>query len=436
MSKSFADRVDSGAASSVPPDVADVAVVGAGIVGVCTAYELRKRGLRVVLIDKAEPGQGCSYGNSGAISPSSVTPLAMPGVLASVPKMLGKPDSPLFLPWWYLPRAMPWLTRFVMAARPDVVHRSAASLARIHADAVQRHERLAREVGVPELILRRGHLHLYRDQSALDADRAAWDLRSEHGYAWQQLSRDELLALEPRSPDRYQIGMFLSDQATILNPYRYVTAIFDGYMARGGTLYQAEVRSLTRESDDVWQVFTQTGAVRARQVVAAAGIWTRKLLEPLGIGLHLETQRGYHVQFTHRESPVSRTVILTDQKVFLTPMEDGLRVGGTVEFAGTEAELNPHRAQILLRVAQENFNELADKPYQTWMGHRPCLPHTVPATGPADAFLARKGVSLPGLWVATGHGHLGLTDSVGTATLIADGVMASAQQLRDAIRVS
>ena len=96
----------------------DVAVIGAGIVGVCIAYELRKRGLNVLLIDRDEPGRGCSYGNSGAISSASIAPLAMPGVLRSVPGIIGKDDSPLFLPWQYLPRAVPWLTQFVLSARP------------------------------------------------------------------------------------------------------------------------------------------------------------------------------------------------------------------------------------------------------------------------------------------------------------------------------
>lgn len=403
-------------------EATDIAVIGAGIVGVCTAYELRKRGLRVVLIDKAEPGQGCSFGNSGALSPSSVTPLAMPGVLASLPRMLGQSDRPLFLPWWYLPRAAPWLIRFVMSARPHVVRQSAASLARIHTAAIQKHESLAKEVGVPDLVLRRGHLHLYRDQSALDGDHAAWDLRAQHGYTFERLSREAFLALEPRAPENYQIAMFLEDQATILNPYRYVRAIFAAFMAKGGESTRAEVRSLRRQSDGLWQIVTDAGSIAARQVVIAAGIWSRALLEPLGIRLHMESQRGYHIQFTHRESPVSRTVILTDHKVFLTPMEDGLRVGGTVEFAGTQAQPNEHRTRTLLRIAQKNFGELLDKPYQTWMGHRPCMPDTVPVIGPADTLVPHSADKLTGLWVATGHGHLGLTDSVGTAGLIADGV--------------
>lgn len=391
----------------------DVAVVGAGIVGVCAAYELRKLGLDVLLIDKGEPGQGCSFGNSGAISPSSVAPLAMPGVLASVPGMLGRPDSPLFLPWRYLPKAIPWLARFVMASRPSVVQRSAESLARLHADAVERHEQMAREVGVPELIIRRGHLHLYPDEAALKGDAASWNLRRTFGIDFDYLDRDGILSLEPAVPGRYHTGVFLKDQATIRNPHRYVNAIFRAYTERGGRFTQAEVRSVHQGADS-WAIDTSAGRLNAGHVVVAAGVWSRKLLEPLGIRLSLESQRGYHVQFKAPQSPVSRTVVLADRKIFVTPMEEGLRVGGTVEFAGLKADPNPLRAQILVQIARESFPELQSQDFDTWMGHRPCMPDSVPVTGSMQR--------LPGLWLATGHGHLGLTDSVGTGLEIAQGI--------------
>lgn len=392
---------------------ADIAIIGAGIVGVCTAYELRKRGFDVVLVDKGEPGSGCSFGNSGAISAGSIVPLAMPGVLASVPSMLGKPDSPLFLPWRYFPKAAPWLARFVWSARPSVVQRSAAKLARLHSESVALHDALAREVGVPELISHRGHLHLYADDAALKADQAGWNLRRQHGIDFQLLDRSALLDLEPAVPEHYQRGVYLSDHASIRNPLRYVQAIAQAYAQRGGRYLQAQVTGL-EQAQKSWTLATSAGSVHASSVVMAAGVWSRQLLKPLGIHLSLETQRGYHVQFKGGDSPVSRTVVLTDRKVFVTPMEDGLRVGGTVELAGLKAPPNDQRAEILLRIARDTFPDLQTQAYETWMGHRPCMPDSVPVIQSPER--------LPGLWLATGHGHLGLTDSVGTARLIANGL--------------
>jgi D-amino-acid dehydrogenase len=152
-------------------------------------------------------------------------------------------------------------------------------------------------------------------------------------------------------------------------------------------------------------------------VVVAAGAWSRGLLQPLGLRLALESQRGYHVQFQGGPSPVSRTVVLADHKVFITPMQEGLRVGGTVEFGGLQAPPNPHRANVLLRLAQQAFPVLSGQPYSTWMGHRPCMPDSIPVVGPAPG--------MPGLWLATGHGHLGLTDSAATGVLIARGIQAA-----------
>jgi D-amino-acid dehydrogenase len=150
-------------------------------------------------------------------------------------------------------------------------------------------------------------------------------------------------------------------------------------------------------------------------VVVAAGAWSRRLLDPLGLRLALESQRGYHVQFQGGRDTVSRTVVLADRKIFVTPMEDGLRVGGTVEIGGLEHPPDPRRAAILERIARETFDGLDDLQTTQWMGHRPCMPDSVPVIGPA--------AGRPGLWLAVGHGHLGLTDSINTAQSIASGML-------------
>ncbi len=399
--------------TSVSPSVA---VIGAGVVGTSMALALRKRGAEVLLVDRDEPGRGCSYGNSGAISAASVAPLAMPGVLASVPGMLLDDESPLYLPWRYLPRALPWLLRFVAAARPAVVQAAAARLADLHAGALAAHEAMARELGVPELFLRRGHLHLYPDEQALAKDAAGWRMREACGFRVERLDRAGIEALEPGVSARYRIGLFLADHATILNPLRYVQAMARAFAAGGGRILRADVTGLAQRPGR-WQL-RAAGAADGREfqhVVVAAGAWSRRLLAPLGVHLALESQRGYHVQFAGGRDVVSRTVVLADRKVFVTPMEDGLRIGGTVEIGGLDAPPDERRAAVLGRIARENFRGLQDLPAQTWMGHRPCMPDSVPVIGPAPG--------RPGLWLATGHGHLGLTDSLETARRIADALL-------------
>ena len=409
--------------AAVPAATPRIAVVGAGIVGAVMALELRKRGAAVTLIDRDEPGHACSYGNSGAISPNSVAPLAMPGVLAGAPRMLLDDESPLHLPWRYLPHALPWLARF--AASATRVPQSAAALAALHLGAVEAHAALTREVGVPELLLRRGHLHLYPDADALAKDAAGWRLREAHGYHAERLDRRGIEALEPRVGRRYQLGLFAADQATIVNPLRYVQAIVRAFVARGGVLRRCEVRALAARADGSWQLATAEGtelpALRFDRVVVAAGAWSRRLLDPLGVPVALESQRGYHVQFRGASDVVSRTVVLADRKVFVTPMEGGLRVGGTVEIAGLTRPPDWRRAALLERIARETFDGLDGVPAEPWMGHRPCMPDSVPVIGPAP--------QRPGLWLALGHGHLGLTDSVNTARRVADGLLGAASRV-------
>lgn len=398
-----------------------IAVVGAGVVGTSIALELRKRGAEVTLLDRDEPGTGCSRGNSGAISPGSVVPLAMPGMLASVPGMLLDSESPLYLPPSYWLPALPWLLRFVASARPAAVQAAAARLANLHAGAVEAHEAMTRELGVPELFLRRGHLHLYPDEDALAKDAAGWRMREAYGFRAERLDRAGIEALEPNVSDRYRIGMFLADHATILNPFRYVQAMAGAFRAAGGRIARVSVKAL-RPVDRRWQLDLdgETASQPFDEVVVAAGAWSRTLLAPLGVHLALESQRGYHIQFDGGRDIISRTVVLADRKVFLAPMEEGLRIGGTVEIGGLRAPPDTRRAAVLGRIARDNFRGLDGLSASEWMGHRPCMPDSVPVVGPAPGH--------QGLWLATGHGHLGLTDSLKTAQQIADGLLGTTAQ--------
>lgn len=396
-----------------------VAVIGAGIVGCAIAYELIKRGLSVTLIDRDEPGQGCSFGNSGAISPASIVPLAMPGILKTIPGMMMDPESPLFLPIGYLPQATPWLMRFVASATPHGVANAAERLASLHGGATELHRQLTKEIGVPELFLQKGHLHLYPNESSLAKDATGWRMREAFGFKLDKLDRDAIVALEPLIGERYQVGIFLADHGCIINPFRYVQAIALAYANAGGNVLRGDVQSIAFKQG-LWRVHTgsQTQPAAFDELVVATGAWSKTLLKPLGITLHVESQRGYHVQFDGHADTIQRTVVLADRKIFMTPMEEGLRVGGTVEIGGLSREANERRAAILARIAQETFPRLQSAPMRTWMGHRPCMPDSVPVVGPAEGH--------PGLWIAVGHGHLGLTDSVTTAKRIGDLIGATA----------
>jgi glycine/D-amino acid oxidase-like deaminating enzyme len=408
-------RVNGQVFSDEPPP-RHVAVIGAGIVGLCTAWHLQQRGAAVTVIDPNPPGSGCSFGNAGALSPGSVAPLAMPGVLRSVPSMLLDSNGPLHIPVRYALRALPWLAAFVRAARPGRVAEIAKSLAALLSPALDCHAQIAQELGVSDLIRRTGQLYLYRTTDKFAADRSIWALRQRYGVRVDVLDRAGITALEPAISPNYQLGVFLPEQGMCANPQRLSTTIAQGLIRRGARFLTSSATGFRTEGHRVTSVNVADGTVVADAVVVAAGAWSARLLHGLGYRIPLETQRGYHMELEADGPTLGRPVVPADRKVFITPMESGLRVAGTVEFGGLDAPPNERRARQLLGDLAAVFPQFrgAVRP-GFWMGHRPCLPDSLPVLGPSRRW--------QGLWCAFGHGHLGLTGSAVTGELVARAMM-------------
>ena len=387
----------------------NVVVVGAGIVGLCAAWHLVKRGAKVTLIDREGPGRGCSFGNSASLSSGSVAPLAMPGVVKSAPRMLLDPASPLRVAPGYWLKAAPWLVRFVAASRPARVREISNALAALLRPAIEHHARLLREIEAMDLLRLDGQLVVYRSVEHLAKDNAVWELRRRHGYEVHVMDRAGILTLEPAVGPAYTVGVYLPDQAMVANPYRYCEELARALKDRGAAIVRDDVRAI---EIDPLGVRLSDRRVAADKVVVAAGAWSAELLRPLGLAIPLESQRGYHITLEGTGVEIRRPVVPADRKVFITPQESGLRVGGTVEFAGLEAPPNQARADLLLEDLAAVFPQarLAG-PRSDWMGHRPCLPDSLPVIGESPAHR--------GLWLAFGHGHLGLTGAAVTGDVLA-----------------
>jgi D-amino-acid dehydrogenase len=286
-----------------------IVVVGAGIVGVCTAWQLLRRGADVTLLDRDEPGVGCSYGNAGALSCGSVAPLAMPGLMRDALSMLLDPAAPLRIPLSYLPKAAPWLLRFVRASRPDEVRRISGALSTLLANSIEKHMEMLGEVGASDVLRRTGQLYLYPDEKWLAKDTMSWALRREHGLAVERVSRANILALEPEVGPDYSIGMFTPEQGMSINPYRQVTAIAGDFARRGGRVVRDRVAGIEVAADRVRAVRGENAAYTCDHAVLCAGAWSAQLLEGLGYALPLESQRGYHVTIPSPGVSVARPVI-------------------------------------------------------------------------------------------------------------------------------
>ncbi|WP_198369291.1 NAD(P)/FAD-dependent oxidoreductase [Roseomonas rosulenta] len=387
-----------------------IVVVGGGIVGLCVAWHLAWRGLKPIVIEARKP-HAAYTGNAGAISHGSVAPLAMPGVLRQVPRMLTDPAGALHIPMRYWLQAMPWLLRFVASARREKVEAAAVALAALLYGAPERHREILEEEDALDLIRAQGQMYLYRDDAQMAKDAGSLDLRRRHGLRMEVLDRAGLVALEPEVSPAYTRAVFLPDHGSCVNPARLAEVVANGVRRMGGEIREAEVRAITTEGRRVTGVVTDAGDVAADRVVLAAGAWSARLLAPLGIKVPLETQRGYHVMLPEAGVRVGRVLSPADRKVFISPMEEGLRVAGSVEFAGLDAPPNEARAQLLLGDLRAVFPQARIESATTWMGHRPCLPDSLPVMGPVKAW--------DGLWCAFGHGHLGLTGSAPTGALVA-----------------
>ncbi len=389
-------------------------VVGGGIVGLSTAFYLNRLGWGVTLIDKAQPGHGCSAGNAGSISPGSVVPLGGPGTLAQVPQMLWDRNGALTIPWSYSPFLMPWLIAFLKASSKSRAQEISDQLQPLLEPTLEGHIKLLASIGASELLKSTGQLHVYPDRNAQLKDSFGWALRRSHNVQVIDVDRRAILELEPSIGPRYTVGYFLPEQGMIIDPFKQVERLATALVEDGVSIVRDEVRSASVEGRKAVGVETASGHHSADAVVICAGAWSQVLLASLGIKVPLESQRGYHATLHSSGISLRRPVVAADRKMFSTPMLDGLRVAGTVEFGGLQRPPDMRRAEILLQHCKELFPEANVSSPSLWMGHRPCLPDSLPVMGQS------KQVS--GLWFNFGHGHLGLTMGPSTGELVARGV--------------
>ena len=312
-------------------------VIGAGIVGICCAAFLQRRGRRVVIVDRLPPGDATSFGNAGSLSWSSCVPIAVPGLLPQVPGWLLRRDGPLTIRWRYLPRLLPWLMRFVRAGNLERLEASSAAMAALHGPALDLHRMLARDAGLADLVCSTAYIHVYSRSRPNRADEIPWRFVTRHGAQIEILDGEELRELEPHISDRYAQAVVVHDQGYAANPGRLVKGLARQVAADGGDIVQSEVRGFDVSGERVVAVRTEGDAIESGEVVIAAGAWSTRLTRMLGFDVPLEAERGYHVTLANPGVEVRHTIMETDRKFVATPMEMGLRFAGTVELAEVDA---------------------------------------------------------------------------------------------------
>lgn len=390
----------------------DAIVLGAGIVGASVALHLAKRGLSVALIDRAGVGEQTSYGNAGIIEGNTIFPPAFPSGLGALARIALRRASEANYHLSFLPQIAPWLLAFRTASRPQRLIENARLIRPLFARAVAEHETLLAESGGAHFLRKTGWLKVYRSARAFAALKPEFDLAEQFGLPLQALDVAGAQALEPSLNPVFAHAIFWPQAASVSNPLGVTRTYAARFAALGGVTLVGDARSLHRAGNR-WRVETNEGGIDAPEAVVALGPWAPDLLEPLGLKLPLMVKRGYHRHFrSEGNARLSRPVLDAGVGYVITPMEQGIRMTTGVEFARRDAGPSPVQFDRIMSKARNLYplGERADD--KTWLGSRPCFPDSRPVIGRAPG--------QPGLWLAVGHAHWGLTLGPATGRMIAE----------------
>jgi D-amino-acid dehydrogenase len=392
----------------------DIAVVGAGIVGLCTALDLQRSGRQVTILDPLPPGHGTSYGNAGLLSAGTNVPVALPGMWRKVPGWLMDRTGPLAVDLGYLPKAAPWLARWLLASRRKTMYGASDALRALHKDTMARYRELLGPAHFADLIRTEGGVNIFYNEEPSAGERIIRELIARHGIVTEDMGPADLREMFPEIGPGAKRGLLLPHNGWTVSPQRLTAVLAGLFMEAGGEILSRKVLRVIPRGPGV-ELFTNLHGVLANTAILAGGAWTQTLLAPLGVRLPLETERGYHLMLEGANVKPRLPLLLRDGGMAITPMEDGLRLAGTVEIAGLDKPPNEERALQLLERARVVFPTLDAGVKRTWLGFRPSLPDSVAAIGPVLGF--------PQIFVAAGHGHVGMVGAGETARLVRDLVL-------------
>lgn len=391
---------------------ADVIVIGAGVVGLSAAIAAQARGLSVVVLDREGPAAGASAGNAGAFAFTDILPLASPGILMKAPKWLLDPLGPLTVPPSYALQIAPWMFRFWRACAPARVAASTRAQTALMDLSKAELEPFLQQTGTLPMLRKDGNLQVYESEGELKASFPGWKARAEHGIEFHHLDAAGVADIQPGLAPRFTHGTFTPGWYSIADPKLFTLALADHFRAMGGVIERAGVTALQPVADGV-EIQTDDGVTRrAAKVVLSAGAFSHKIAKTLGESIPLETERGYNTTLPADAFDLRTQVTFGGHGFVVTRLSTGIRVGGAVELGGLKLPPNYRRSEAMLKKAQAFLPGLKPQGGEQWMGFRPSMPDSLPAIGRSRA--------TPRVIYAFGHGHLGLTQSAGTARIVAD----------------
>ena len=376
-----------------------IGIVGSGIQGVCNALFLQKKGYEVTLFDKDEPGSpAASYGNAGHFSPYASVPLNRPDILTDIPAMLLSSSGPLALKWNYVTKMIPWFLRFIKNCSSKKMMHTAKNMHQILDLALPAYDELFDEIDLEGLVEKKGILYIWNDQS-LKSRELEIKVRNELGVDQQIVTPKEIHDLEPNIKPFYHGGVYYQYGRHARNPRKILLKLFDLFLNKGGKFLKMNIKDITFNEEKP-TLKSETQSFLFDKVVIACGAFSKKLTDNLDEKIPLDTERGYHIHFKDCDHLLSRPVIFQNRGFGITPMEQGLRVVGTVEFGGLNNPLSKARIKNLIDNAKYMLGDLPEHEDE-WLGFRPSIPDFLPVMGPSK--------NHKNVFYCFGHHHLGWT---------------------------
>ncbi|MBD1582746.1 NAD(P)/FAD-dependent oxidoreductase [Pseudoalteromonas sp. S16_S37] len=387
-----------------------IAVIGAGIIGLCVAKQLRDKGYRVSLFDSEGIAQRCSKGNAGHFATEQVFPLANKKLLPKLPSMIFNPRGALSIKASYALKMLPWFCRFLLNMREKPFKAHTQALKALNEHALPAYDELLADSNYQELLTKNGSLLTFEKTSHKDIEKMYRDFKAQDvSVVW--LDKKALHELEPNISEQVTDALFFPDVGHSVDPHQLCMHIFNLYNELGGEYIQQKVTNIVAQSAQSTITTSANNTYHFDKIVVCTGAWSKPLAKQLGFKVPLDTERGYHAM-VEKHGILSRPVASAERQFIITPMQQGLRLAGTVEFAGLDAPERTHRATMLLGHAQNILTDIEHcQITQTWMGCRPSLPDSLPVISSAP--------DNENILFAFGHQHLGLTQAAITAKLIA-----------------
>ena len=376
-----------------------IGIIGAGIQGVSNALFLQKKGFDVTLFDRDEPGSpSASYGNAGHFSPYASLSLNRTDILADVPSMLLSSTGPLALKWNYIPKMIPWFIKFILNTSKEKMLHTAKYMHQILDLALPAYDELFDEINLEGLVENKGILYIWNNQD-LKSRELEIKVRDELGVKQQLVNKKEIHDLEPNIKPFYHAGVYYPYARHARNPKKILLKLFELFLKKGGKFQKSNIQEI--KFDNEKPVFkTEIDEHKFDKIVITCGAFSKKLTDNLGEKIPLDTERGYHIHFKGCDHLLSRPVIFSNRGFGITPMEQGLRVVGTVEFGGLKNPLSKSRIKNLIDNANYMLGDLPEHEDE-WLGFRPTLPDFLPVIGPSKNY--------KNVFYCFGHHHLGWT---------------------------